>query len=113
MPRYLIDAKLPYRFSLWHGDPFLHVFDLGDNMQDSAIWNYARDNNLTIVSKDADFSDRIMLSEPPPRIIHLRIGNMRLRDLFSFLQRIWPQVEELSVSSKLVIVRPSLIECVS
>lgn len=113
MPRYLIDANLPYRFSLWHGDAFLHVFDLGDDMPDSAIWDYARNNNLTIVTKDADFSDRIMLSEPPPRVIHLRIGNMRLRDLFSFLQRIWPRVEELSVSSRLVIVRPTLIECVS
>ena len=113
MTRYLIDANLPYRFSLWHGDANLHVFDLGDDLQDSAIWNYARENNLTIVTKDADFSDRIMLTEPPPRIIHLRIGNMRLRDLSSFLQRVWPRVEELSASSRLLIVRPSLIECIS
>jgi hypothetical protein len=53
------------------------------------------------------------LCEPPPRIIHLRIGNMQLRDLHSFLQRIWPRVEELSASSRLVIVRQTLIECVS
>lgn len=113
MARYLIDANLPYRFSLWHGDAYLHVFDLGDDLQDSAIWNYARENNLTIVTKDADFSDRIMLTGPPPRIIHLRIGNMRLRDLSSFLQRVWPGVAQLSASSRLVIVRPTLIECVS
>lgn len=113
MARYLIDANLPYRFSLWHGDAYLHVFDLGDDLQDSAIWNYARENNLTIVTKDADFSDRIMLTGPPPRIIHLRIGNMRLRDLSSFLQRVWPGVAQLSASSRLVIVRPTLIERVS
>lgn len=113
MHRFLIDANLPYRFSLWRGADFLHVFDLGDDLPDSAIWNYARDNNLTIVTKDADFSDRIMLCEPPPRIIHLRIGNMQLRDLHSFLQRVWPRVDELSASSRLVIVRQTLIECVS
>ena len=113
MTRYLIDAILPYRFSLWHGVAYVHVFDLGDDLPDSAIWNYARENNLTIVTKDADFSDRIMLNEPPPRIIHLRIGNMQLRDLFSFMQRVWPRVEELSASSRLVIVRPTLIECIS
>jgi len=55
----------------------------------------------------------MFLSEPPPRVVHLRIGNMQLRDLFSFLQRIWPRVEELSSSSRLVIVRPTLIECIS
>jgi len=27
MLRYLIDANLPYRFSLWRGDAFLHVFE--------------------------------------------------------------------------------------
>ena len=113
MPRYLIDANLPYWFSLWRGDAFLHVFDLGDDMSDSAIWGCARDNNLTIVTKNADFSDRIMLSESPPRIIHLRIGNMQLRDLFSFLQRIWPRIEELRASSRLVIIRQTLIECFS
>ncbi|MFZ4625887.1 MAG: DUF433 domain-containing protein [Rhodoferax sp.] len=31
----------------------------------------------------------------------------------SVLQRIWPRVEELSASSRLVIVRQTLIECVS
>ena len=113
MARYLIDANLPYRFSLWQGDAYVHVYDIGDDMPDSAIWHYAQENLLTIVTKDADFSDRIMLQEPPPRIIHLRIGNMRLRDLFAFLQNVWPRVEELSASNRLVIVRPTLIECVT
>ena len=70
---------------------YLHVYDLGDEMPDAAIWQYAKEHDLIIVSKDADFSDWIMLSEPPPRLIHLRIGNMRMRDLFVFLQRVWPR----------------------
>lgn len=53
-------------------------------MPDAAIWQYAKEHDLIIVSKDADFSDWIMLSDPPPKVIHLRIGNMRLRDLFVF-----------------------------
>lgn len=113
MALFLIDANLPYRFSLWHGVDYLHVFDLGDDMTDAAIWDYARQHNMIIVSKDADFSDWIMLSDPPPKVIHLRLGNMRLRDLFVFLQRSWPQISELSAGSKLVIVRETLIECIS
>jgi predicted nuclease of predicted toxin-antitoxin system len=113
MPRFLIDANLPYRFALWHGEDYLHVYDLGDDMTDAAIWQYAKEHDLIIVSKDADFSDWVMLSDPPPKVIHLRIGNMRLRDLFVFLQRVWPQLVELSAKHKLVIVHETLIECIA
>lgn len=113
MARFLIDATLPYRFALWQGEDYCHVFDIGDDLPDSAIWQYAQQHDLIIVSKDADFSDRIMLSDPPPRVIHLRIGNMRMRDLFAFLHRVWPQIIEISASHKLIIVRESLIECIA
>jgi predicted nuclease of predicted toxin-antitoxin system len=113
MPRFLIDANLPYRFALWHGEDFLHVYDLGDDMPDAAIWQYAKEHNLIIVSKDADFSDWVMLSDPPPKVIHLRIGNMRLRDLFIFLQRVWPQLDDLSATHKLVIVHETVIEYIA
>lgn len=102
MEKFLIDANLPYRFALWQGADFCHVYDIGDDLPDTEIWQYAMENNLIIVSKDADFSDRIMLSNPPPKVIHLRIGNMRIRDLFVFLQRVWPQLLELSATHKLV-----------
>ncbi|MFZ4538804.1 hypothetical protein [Propionivibrio sp.] len=54
-----------------------------------------------------------MLSQPPPRVIHLRIGNMRLRDLFVFLQRVWPQLTEHSAAHKLVIVHETIIEFIA
>lgn len=113
MPGFLVDANLPYRFSLWQGDGYAHVFDIGDALPDSAIWQHAKQRDLTIVTKDADFSDWIMLAEPPPRVIHLRIGNMRLRELFAFLHGIWPRVEALSASNKLVIVGATRIECIA
>ncbi len=82
-------------------------------MPDAAIWQYAKEHGLIIVSKDTDFSDWVMLSDPPPKVIHLRIGNMRMRDLFAFLQRVWPQLAELSDAHKLVIVHENVIECVA
>ncbi len=82
MPRFLIDVNLPYQFSLWSGDDYMHVRDLGETWSDSQIWAYARDRDLVIVSKDTDFSDRLMVSVPPPRVIHIRIGNMRMRDFY-------------------------------
>jgi predicted nuclease of predicted toxin-antitoxin system len=79
VPTYLIDANLPYRFSLWQGPQYVHVFDLNDSWTDLQIWDHARRHNLTIVSKDADFSALAMASDPPPRVVHLRIGNLKFR----------------------------------
>jgi len=33
-PKYLIDANLPYYFSLWEGEEFIHQTDLGDTWSD-------------------------------------------------------------------------------
>ena len=35
-----------------------HLFNLNlDTAEDSFVWKYARDNDLTIVTKDSDFSE--------------------------------------------------------
>ncbi len=110
MAGFLIDANLPYRFSLWRGSDYRHVLDFDDTCSDLQIWEYAKRENLTIVSKDTDFSALAMLNEPPPRVIHLRIGNLRIRDLHALLNRIWPEVCSLSASHRLLMVYPDRIE---
>ena len=53
-----------------------HVSLLGlGKASDDEVWNYARDNGFTLVSKDADFSDRNLLRGFPPKVLWLRIGN--------------------------------------
>jgi predicted nuclease of predicted toxin-antitoxin system len=54
---------------------------------DRTIWEYAKLNQFTIVSQDADFADMATLFGPPPKVIWLRCGNQptsaieqRLRD---------------------------------
>ncbi len=44
----------------------------GSLMKDAEIWRYAKSGDMTIVTKDSDFIDRIIISEPPPRIIHFQ-----------------------------------------
>ncbi|MFN0277971.1 MAG: DUF5615 family PIN-like protein [Pyrinomonadaceae bacterium] len=112
MKRFLIDANLPYKIDVWQKEKFWFVADIDEEWSDSEIWNYARKNNHTIVTKDADFSNRIIVSEPPPKIIHLRIGNMRLQDLNKFLEENWNLIRSASAKSKLVNVYLDRIESV-
>lgn len=52
MATFLIDANLPYYFSLWHSDDYIHQNDIDDTWTDKQIWDYAQEHNLTIITKD-------------------------------------------------------------
>lgn len=110
MTGFLIDENLPYRFSLWASSQHIHVKDLQGIKTDSQIWDYAQQNHLTIISKDADFSERVLLTEPPPRVIHIRLGNLKMREFHQRLTTIWSDVCELSLKYKLVNVFTDRIE---
>ncbi len=45
MPSYLIDANLPYYFSLWNNENYIHQNDLNNEAKDSQIWEYAKINS--------------------------------------------------------------------
>jgi predicted nuclease of predicted toxin-antitoxin system len=88
--KFIVDANLPYYFSLWNNrENYIHVYDINLKMNDDEIWNYAKENNLTIITKDKDFSNRILFNTPPPKVIHLKIGNLKLKSLFNYLSANW------------------------
>lgn len=86
--------------------------DLGETWTDTQIWEYARERDMIIVSKDTDFSDRMMVSSPPPRIIHIRCGNMMMRDFHGLMTRLWPKTIALSEDNRLVRVYQDRIETI-
>jgi predicted nuclease of predicted toxin-antitoxin system len=112
MAKYLIDANLPYYISLWNSTEYVHLNDLGNKWTDEEVWNYAVEQGLTIVTKDSDFSNRILLKNPPPRIIHIRFGNMRIKEFREKLLAVWNDVCELSQTHKLVNVFNDRIEAI-
>jgi predicted nuclease of predicted toxin-antitoxin system len=67
---------------------------------------------LAIVTKDADFSQRIILTSPPPRVIHLRIGNMRREEFGEWLKQCWPKIEKAAKNHKLTNVYLDRIQTV-
>jgi predicted nuclease of predicted toxin-antitoxin system len=112
MRGFLIDVNLPYRFSLWSGEDFEHMRDVGEAWTDTQIWRYAQERDLVIVSKDTDFSDRVLVTGAPPRVVHVRLGNMRMADLHGLISRLWPQIVELSATNRLVTVYRDRIEAI-
>ena len=90
----------------------MHVETLGASPQDGAVWDYARVHSPAIVSKDTGFSDRILVLQPPPWVVHLRIGNLRRAEFHAFLERVSPQIEALLPGHKLVNVYLDRIEAV-
>lgn len=110
MPIYLIDANLPYYFSLWKDESYQHVLDINPEMKDSEIWEYAKTHNLTIITKDADFSNLILLHTPPPRVIHIKLGNMKMKAFHEAIAHIWESVLLMSEEYKLVRVYQDSIE---
>jgi predicted nuclease of predicted toxin-antitoxin system len=112
MRGFLFDENLPRVPSLQTSLPVAHALDLGSRPTDTRLWGHAQQNDLAIVTKDADFSQRIVLAVPPPRVVHLRVGNMRGRDFAAWLAHIWPQIESGITTHKLVNVYRDRIEAV-
>ena len=53
-----------------------HIKDFGlHDKGDKEIWNYAKENNFTLVTFDSDFNDFSTLFGSPPKIIWLRLRN--------------------------------------
>ncbi len=79
-----------------------HVQTLGlDRAMDDAVWNYARENGLIIVTKDTDFSERSVLLGSPPKVIWIRRGNCSTTTIEHILRRHRADVQQLSTDSEI------------
>jgi predicted nuclease of predicted toxin-antitoxin system len=112
MARYLIDANLPRWFSLWSGGDCEFVHELGPTLSDTEIWNHATANALTIVTKDADFSNRVLLSATGPHVIHMRVGNLKIADFHRYISSVWTAVCQASEHARIVQVYLDRIESI-
>lgn len=110
MPRFLVDANLPQTFNLWQSDDFIYANSLGSAVSDNFIWDYSKQNSLTILSRDKDFADRMTHSNPPPKVIHFRLGNIRYSDFRAFMKEHWEKIIFYNLNYKLVLVFVHSIE---
>jgi predicted nuclease of predicted toxin-antitoxin system len=75
----LFDANLSPRLAVMLNDLFpgsTHVFNVGDLLSsDLPIWELAKREGFTIVSKDRDFRRLSARLGAPPKVVWVKIGN--------------------------------------
>lgn len=71
------------------------VRELGlENKSDAEIWKFAKENNYSIVTFDADFCELTILYGIPPKIIWLRTGNLKTSELADIIKNKLELIEE-------------------
>ena len=76
---------------VYPGSVQVHGCGLGKSSDDE-IWEYAKANGFTIVSRDSDFQERAVLSGSPPKLIWIQIGNPSSVEIASLLRAAAPMV---------------------
>ncbi len=101
----LFDENLSPKLSNSLGDLFpnsLHVRDVGMKAtNDPIVWDYAKDNDLMIVSKDADMHDLSLVFGNPPKVIWLRLGNCSTLQVENLLRRDFGAIQIFYENKKL------------
>jgi predicted nuclease of predicted toxin-antitoxin system len=90
MFRFIVDTQLPpslAEFFRQRGFDATHTFDydLGALLPDDEIISISIKEKRIVVTKDIDFFDYFLLKNYPPAILLLKLGNIRNRDLFIFI----------------------------
>ena len=112
MKHLLIDENLPASLARLLPVECSHATDIAPQPSDNKLWILARENDWTILTRDTDFFDRIMLDGSPPKVIWVRLGNIRKADLESLMVRLWPSISSLLADADLVEVHPTSLEAV-
>lgn len=86
----LFDQNISYKIIKPLSETFpncIHVTGVGlTNSPDETIWNYANENNLCIVTFDADFLNLATFRGTPPKVILIKTGNRKTIQLAELLK---------------------------
>lgn len=57
-----------------------------ENKDDIEIWQYAKDENYTIVTQDSDFNDLSIIKGFPPYVVWIKTGNSLVYEIENTLR---------------------------
>jgi predicted nuclease of predicted toxin-antitoxin system len=74
-----------------------HVYHLNlHEVDDPIIWDYARENEFIVASKDVDFSELSMAKGFPPKLLWLKLGNCRTGDIENSIRDNYDAIREMN-----------------
>ena len=90
-----LSPRLPRRLAdLYPGSD--HVFELGlGEADDAEVWEYAREKEFIIASKDSDFNELSVVHGFPPKVAWIRRGNCSTRQVEQILREEYEAVADL------------------
>ncbi len=104
----LVDNQLPLglvRYLVAEGWECIHVQDVGlAAADDRAIWQYAKERGLTIVTKDEDFQVFANRQRSiPPQVVWVRLGNCRKAALLEAFSKVLPALHDMLAAGDAVV----------
>lgn len=100
---------MPHKIRQWLNEDCIWQCEINLLASDTEIWENARKKNLIIITKDSDFSNRILIKNPPPKVIHFKVGNMKYNDFTIFINENWEKICSAIKTHKLVLVNKEKI----
>ncbi len=87
----LFDQNLSWRLptklaDLYPESRHVREFEMKES-EDIDIWNYAKETDFAIVTKDIDFQQRSLLFGHPPKVVRLRVGNCTIQMIEELLRK--------------------------
>ena len=71
--------------------------------KDSAIANYADQNGLILITKDADFRDSHYLKNTPNKLVKINLGNISNADLLLIIENNLSKIEKLNSNDSFIL----------
>lgn len=89
--KFLVDAQLPLQLVRWmrgQGHDAVHTKDLpeGNRTEDQEINRISQREERTVVTKDADFVDTLLLQQTPHRLLLISTGNISNAELLKLVE---------------------------
>ncbi len=82
-----------------------HLYTLGmDQADDREVWNYAQSNGFTIVTRDSDYNELLVLLGFPPKVVWIRRGNCSTSTIEAMLRSHLADIQTLASDSTLGIL---------
>jgi predicted nuclease of predicted toxin-antitoxin system len=115
--RFLVDAQLPpslCKLLNAAGHDAIHTSELpaSNRTTDRVINDLAAQQGRVVISKDTDFYYSHVLSQRPPKLLLVRTGNIRVKDLKDLFERHLPSIVQALEASSLVELDRSAIRIV-